>query len=413
MRSATQALTIVAEIADRTLLQARLDAIADDLGGNEVFRPCDLPDTHFMRFVIIKDDELPWLLAWESNHDGDDYLLRVLLHAPTIRLIFECCTGFPVSDDAEQLAWLRAHRIRAAAFYAGYRGIPRKQIANDRAVHDAIREVIDDPRNRTALVRQSPPQIHHLLACHLRDRHALLDIRTDDGDEPRWLLDKVIAAILAIPILALMIPIAPIWYLVLRAKEESDPTAATERAVRDVHGLARFEDHITQNQLTHVVDIKPGWFRLVTLRAVLAAIDVAARVYSVRGDLGGITSIHFARWVIVKDPRGKRHRLVFFSNYDGSWESYLGEFIDRAAFGLTAIWSNTVGFPYTRNLYQAGARDEEAFKNWTRCHQIRTQVWWSGVPDSTVQNIRDDVWIRRQIDRGLADEEVSAWLRKL
>ena len=87
----------------------------------------------------------------------------------------------------------------------------------------------------------------------------------------------------------------------------------------------------------------------------------------------------------------RRHRLLFFSNYDGSWESYLGEFIDRAACGLTAVWSNTVGFPRTCRLLGAGARDEEAFKQWTRRHQILTQVWWSGVPDSTVQNIRDDV----------------------
>jgi hypothetical protein len=151
---------------------------------------------------------------------------------------------------------------------------------------------------------------------------------------------------------------------------------------------------------------------------VLKGIDLSARVYAVRGDLGGITDIHFARWVIVRDRRAKppgprRHRLVFFSNFDGSWESYLGEFIDRAAYGLTAVWSNTVGFPATEHLVFAGARDEESFKQWTREHQVRTQVWWTGVPDSTVQNIRDDIWIRRRLDRGLADHEIVAWMRKL
>ena len=150
-------------------------------------------------------------------------------------------------------------------------------------------------------------------------------------------------------------------------------------------------------------------------------IDVVARVHSVRGDLGGITAIHFARWVILRDQRSaaerrgraKRHRLLFFSNYDGSWESYLGEFIDRAASGLTAVWSNTCGFPATRALIQDGARDEEAFKQWTREHQIPTQVWWTGAPDSTVRNVRDDIWIRRRLDRGLADDEVQTWMRRL
>jgi hypothetical protein len=185
-----------------------------------------------------------------------------------------------------------------------------------------------------------------------------------------------------------------------------------------VHEL---EDRGAQNQLTHVVDIKPGAFRLATLWLVLKAIDVIARVYSVRGNLGGITAIHFARWVILRDHRDRRarngeprrHRLLFFSNYDGSWESYLGEFIDRAAYGLTAVWSNTRGFPATEHLACAGARDEEAFKQWAREHQIPTQVWWTGAPDSTVRNIRDDIWIRRRLDRGLSDDEVATWLRRL
>jgi hypothetical protein len=137
----------------------------------------------------------------------------------------------------------------------------------------------------------------------------------------------------------------------------------------------------------------------------------------VHGDLGGITSIHFARWVIVPDrwtkDGPKRHRLLFFSNYDGSWESYLGEFVDRAAFGLSGVWSNTKGFPRTRNLIREGAKDEEAFKQWTRRHQIATQAWWSGVPDSTVQNIRNDLWIRRNFERALSDEELDEWLRRL
>ncbi len=165
-----------------------------------------------------------------------------------------------------------------------------------------------------------------------------------------------------------------------------------------------------------IVDIKPGRFRLFTVWAVLTAIDALARVYFVDGALGGITSIHFARWVILRDRRPvpsaqKRHRLLFFSNYDGSWESYLGEFIDRAASGLTAVWSNTVDFPRTRFLLDDGARDEEAFKQWTRDHQIATQVWWSGVPTRTVQNIRDDVWLRRGLDQTLDDQELARWLR--
>jgi hypothetical protein len=44
---------------------------------------------------------------------------------------------------------------------------------------------------------------------------------------------------------------------------------------------------------------------------------------------------------------------------------------------------------------------------------VFTQVWWSGVPDSTVQNVLDDLWIRSRLDRGLADRELATWLAKL
>ena len=59
MREATQALTVLAELdpgpVPRALLEHRLAVIAGDLAGNPVFRPGELPDTHFMRFVIIDD----------------------------------------------------------------------------------------------------------------------------------------------------------------------------------------------------------------------------------------------------------------------------------------------------------------------------------------------------------------------
>lgn len=424
MRDATQALTVLAEIApeSRALLEQRLAAIAADLDGNPIFRPCELPDTHFMRLVIIDDPrgELPALLAWETNHDGRaaDYLAAVARAAPSISAVFECCAGYPAegADDAGRwVAWMRAHAHRAGAFYTGYRGVPRREVVNDRRVHDAIRDVLDHG-DGNALSGLSRTDLQRRLRELVTARAPELDLSATGDDELRWLLGKIAALAAGLVLLPLVAVLGPIWYLVLRHKESCDIASAYARPIEIDPAVRCLEDQVTQNQLTHVVDIKPGAFRLATLWLVLTAIDAAARVYSVRGDLGGITAIHFARWVIVRDRRAarpRRHRLVFFSNFDGSWESYLGEFIDRAAYGLTAVWSNTVGFPATRHLVCAGARDEESFKQWTREHQLPTQVWWSGVPDATVQNVRDDVAIRRQLARGMADHELETWLRKL
>ena len=143
--------------------------------------------------------------------------------------------------------------------------------------------------------------------------------------------------------------------------------------VARVRELVAREDQVVQNQLTHLVEVKPSWFRRTTLRAVLWAIDLLAQRVYVHGTLGPIPTIHFARWVIIDGGR----RLLFMSNFDGSWENYLGDFIDKAHTGLTGVWSNTDGFPPARWLIDEGATHERAFKDWTRAHQIPTRVWHS------------------------------------
>jgi hypothetical protein len=429
MLDATRALTVLAELAPgpfpRALLDHRLAEIAAGPADQPVFRPHDLPDTHFMRFVIIDDPrgELPALLAWESNHDGApaDYLTAVARATPTIDTVFACCADYPadgVRDIDGWVAWMTARSYPAGAFYTAYRGVPRRTVENDRRVHDAIRELLDR-EDRAALSALSGPELQRRIRAQLAEHHRGLDLSPEDDEEMRWLGGRLLAILGVLAILPLVLVLALPWYLVLRRKECTDLATAYARPVEVAPGVRDVEDQVTQNQITHIVDLKPGAFRLATLWLVLKAIDVIARVYSVRGDLGGITSIHFARWVILRDRRApdprrpRRHRLLFFSNYDGSWESYLGEFIDRAAYGLTGVWSNTQGFPATEHLVGAGARHEEAFKQWTREHQLPTQVWWTGAAGSTVQNIRDDIYIRRRLDREMSDAELASWLRKL
>ncbi len=92
--------------------------------------------------------------------------------------------------------------------------------------------------------------------------------------------------------------------------------------------------------------VKPGRFRLLTLRAVLFGLNFTTRHIFNRGNLSGVKTIHFARWVFLD---GKR-RMFFASNYDGSMESYMDDFIDKVAWGLNLVFTNGVGYPKTRWL---------------------------------------------------------------
>jgi hypothetical protein len=411
----SSALTVVAEIdpGRRALLEERLAAIATDLA-----LPASLPDTHFTRFVIVDDaaKELAPLLVWESNHDGETLAYLAACARPGLDEIFECCLAYPpgLSREPETFAaWMKAHALRAEAFYCAYPGVSRAQVLNDRKVRDAIRAYVD--AHRPELARLPMVEIQNRIRAHVRT------LGLDDSVQGDGLLTykvKQIAAYVAGGLIALVaLPVVPLLWWKLRRKERTDVADAIDRPVHGNTAHIAAEDHVRQNQLTHLVDLKPGAFRYWLLRTVLLAIDRLARYEYVHGHLGGITTIHFARWVLLhdrrKNPPRRRHRLIFFSNYDGSWDAYLGEFIDRAADGLTAVWSNTEGFPRTEKLLGAGARDEEAFKQWARNRQIPTQVWWSGVPDAAVDNVRTDVWVRRRLGRQLSDTELPEWLKKL
>jgi hypothetical protein len=155
------------------------------------------------------------------------------------------------------------------------------------------------------------------------------------------------------------------------------------------------ENLFFQNGLSNVVEVKATWFRRCLLRGVLFLIDTLARDYFVNGKLGQIPSIHAAHWYLLDGGR----RLAFVSNYDSSWESYLGDFIDQASSGLTAVWSNTAGYPRTRWLAFAGSNAGQRFKAWSHHIQVETPVWYSAYPNVSIVEVNDATLIRR----GLAD----------
>jgi hypothetical protein len=138
------------------------------------------------------------------------------------------------------------------------------------------------------------------------------------------------------------------------------------------------EDAVAQNQLTVVTVVEPA--SIDRVRAVLAAIDSYARRLAPPGSLIGISTIHFARWLLI--DRGRR--LLFVSDYDGSWESYIDEFAEMILSGLDAIWETSFGRP------RDGARDLPAFKHFLRSHQVPAEVFFAAYPEETVLNVATD-----------------------
>jgi hypothetical protein len=403
-----------------------LEQMGKDIDGTRDIPFNQLRTVHFMRWVVVEPaapDE-PAQLMFESNYDGtlEQHLGELLQRgAAGMHQIYRCCAGYP-QHGAQQLldsqhagvsTFLRSGQLPYAAFYVGRRGRSARRIVLEGQLRDAIQRFLDGLG--AAPLRSlggEPRAAYDAIVAHLEGAHAepLRELRELDRRMPPPPERSLPELLLRVPLYLPLIPLLPVLYPWLRKLEKSDVPLQLDVLPEQTSALAQREDFQVQNQLTHLVAVKPGLFRQQLLRLVLASINLLARFYFNQGELGGLATIHFARWVLIDGGR----RLIFFSNYDGSWERYLGDFVDQAHVGLTAVWSNTVGFPRTKNLVQDGATDEEHFKNWTRQHQIPTQLWYSAYPQLTVPNVGRNGEICAGLLRAPASaEQLTRWLELL
>jgi deferrochelatase/peroxidase EfeB len=216
-------------------------------------------------------------------------------------------------------------------------------------------------------------------------------------------------ALAFIILVGVLVAIAFLLYSQLRAKEATDePDDSTPDRAILADCMVRENDG-NQNHLFGVSVMKPGLLRNLTLRLVYWVIGQLALVQFRPGFLGDIGTIHFARWILLPGT----NKLLFLSNFGGSWESYLEDFITKASNGLTGIWSNTYGYPRTKNVFFEGASDGERFKRWARRQQRPTLFWYSAYPNNTSERIRTAAAVRQGLASASTEDEAADWLSQL
>lgn len=194
--------------------------------------------------------------------------------------------------------------------------------------------------------------------------------------------------------------------LAIRRRERRDEPSAEMLDLERYAAITERENRAVQNNLTAVSTMKPGLLRQAALRLAFTAISIAARFVFRPGHLADIGTIHYARWLLLPGTR----QLLFFSNYGGSWESYLEDFITKATAGLTGVWSNTMGFPRARYLFGGGAADGDRFKRWARLQQVPTLFWYCAYPSLDTARIRINSKIRQGLSSARSESEAREWL---
>lgn len=412
-------------------LEYKLNVINNNLSDNIYvsFNIEKLPSVHFGRILLVTHGNLalyPAQLLISTNYNGSlEKHIEELQSSGGLDEILFHCEGY--SDSKSTFKYFKKHSRYKSHFFAGTWGKTASEVIQEDRNRKIIEELMDsegmeDMIHDLSIERKNSMSIFESIKEKVINQSEFVPV-VMKGRLPS-ISTPIFGLIIFLGILtfglSLIMSISSVlrlfgllgliflsWIIImviyLRWKEEEDDEYPNKMAPSRSTGiLVSEEDTGGQNQFSSVVEIKEGWFRVILLRIVLRVISFSAHYIFNKGKLGTIPTIHFARWVIIDKGR----RLLFLSNFDGSWENYLGDFVDKAAVGLTAIWSNTKQFPKTKYLIRGGAIDEERFKAVARLNQIKTHVWYSAYSHLSVVNKNNNALIGKSLNEHLGPKRL-------
>ena len=383
-----------------------------------------LENIHFARFVILDDQtyndlqlfglhrDYPLYLAFLCDFDGDleEFFNDLVRYAgPGLRRLFSFCEDFTESTDL--LQWMRDHNRTAATSYVNWRGRTVKQIHEEAKLRQAIDAYLE--ANDSTFASQ-PAELTRLQLRQFVDREIAAERLTLTPPPPTPLSAKIANALHPIGVVILILLVGvPVLLLVIfriRSEEKSAPVYAPPPTPEHVRDLAILEDYESTNQFSVIGSLQPGLARRWVVSFVLWVVQFTALHIYNQGWLARVRTIHFARWVFLDD----KQRIYFASNYDGSLDSYMDDFINKVGFGLNLVFSNSIGYPATRWLLLDGASDEQKFKYVLRRHQLPTQVWYNAHPGITAIELERNGLIRQGLEAAtLSEEAAREWVRLL
>lgn len=423
-------LTIITPIdPDRDIrrLYELLNTIGDAINTQETIRFKAMKTVHFARWFIIENASdaagKPFtnslVLATDFDGNPHEHLHEMLqTSGPGIDQIYTYCKGYPSAGSKSPGAvvnYFLSHSQKNQLLWSCVRGGTVEQLMGEEKLRQAIGQFLKTEQGK----------LDHLQPEEIRSR-----IKTFIAGQPglRWALEKratpsfewkfqyygkLVLRLLLLLILSpvLILLFIPVWVFVLSRIFEKRDTKKERKKVEpaEIKPLVEKEDRIFMNQLTIYGTIKqPYWYRLTTLKMGLWLFATNGTYRSNKGKLSGIETIHFARWCIFNEGKN----VMFLSNYDGAWEIYLSQFIDRSAAAMNLTFGTTVGYPPVRNLFWGGAFDEQAFKIVVRKNQYPSQVFYSAYPYSTAKNQLNNAYIRKGLN-GESRESCQEWLKRL
>lgn len=387
-------------------------------GGNpsvkgDFFDFSNLTTVHFARWIIApKTEKFEARLIYAANIDGgiQQHLEDLVMEFPTeLNAIFSCCAGYTPqakTDNTVLLAYLKKHLIKTPGFYVGAPNRSVEQIHLETKLHKAVKDFVQKNGAKWNSKKEAYTAIKKYIANDPKWDWARKSYHLPKRNYVKTFLLAALL-VLSLPILLVFVVLIHFFYE-LRAQ----PFGKTQNQIPVAHlnAVKSQEDIIYQNQLSQVFETKGG-LRKLGLKFFLWATSYAARNWFVEGQLMGTPTIHFARWVLINGG----DRFVFFSNFDGSFDEYLGDFVDNNGWGLNAIYGASKHYPRTYFMFGGGSYKILEFMGWGRITQVTTPIWYSAYPWYGLQQIVDRSKLRVELcnSNNLNDNQIATMLRRI
>jgi hypothetical protein len=122
-----------------------------------------------------------------------------------------------------------------------------------------------------------------------------------------------------------------------------------------------------------------------------------------QNNLKNLSFIHFARWVVIrrnqfprlseKQPREELQYdyLLFFSNFNGTWNQYIDAFSAVLYQGLDLIWRWSEKYP--------GSRPVTAFKRYISLVQFDTDYYYNVYPRAATNDVKAALRVQDALDQ--------------
>lgn len=387
-------------------------------GGNPLWSNSFFPlekinSVHFARWIIAPaTDKFKASVIYSANVDGtvEQHFKDLVEHLTEgLDAILSHCEGYPHADQLNnetRLRFLQQHFLKTPTFYVGAPNRTVEQIRNEEKLHVSLQHFIKENKGNWKTKKEA----YAAIKDHVKNDSQWDWARKNyhlPKQRPLMMILAILLILALLPFLILAILCIHIFYEI-----PSKPYGKTinEIPIEDMARLQKNEDIIYQNQLSQVFETKSG-LRKLMLRFLLWVTNYGAKNWFVKGELFGTPTIHFARWVFIDGGK----RFVFFSNFDGTYDGYLGDFVDNNGWGLNAIYGAAVGYPRTKFMFGGGSYNFQEFLGWGRITQVSTPVWYSAYPWNSLPEVvkRTEIRVKLFQKESLNENEINELLQDI